>query len=172
MVHCFGTEAWSLKLKIHFSYSATICANFSLPIKQYILQKIQWNLKNKDQRSKLVKCALALNKVFWASVYTGCPIKNAQRLIWCKLKMTLLTQSVFIFSKSSCFNLKFGIKQTTIDWKLAMEWLPKTKILGPTKGRRPGFFPKMHQFKAAILLYQSYWSIKISWNRKRHSCFT
>ena len=36
-----------------------------------------------------------------------------------------------------------------------MEWLPKGQILVPAKDRRPVFFRKMHQFKAAILLYQS-----------------
>ena len=40
--------------------------------------------------------------------------KNARRLIRCKLKTTVFTRIDFIFSESSYFNLKFGIKQSKI----------------------------------------------------------
>ena len=40
--------------------------------------------------------------------------KNARRLICCRINMTVLTRSAFIFSGSSYFNLKFGIKQSEI----------------------------------------------------------
>ena len=43
---------------------------------------------------------------------TGCPKKNFNCLISCKLKTTVLTRSVFIFSKSSYFSLNLGIKQS------------------------------------------------------------
>ena len=80
--------------------------------------------------------------------------KSARRLIWRKLKITVFTRSAFIFSESSY--LKFGIKQSKIGWKLAEQWLPKGKILGP--GDQQTFsqiFRKMHQFKSAILPYLS-----------------
>ena len=48
------------------------------------------------------------------------------------------------FSEFFYFNLKFGIKQSKIGWKFAVEWLPKAKILGTAKGRWLGFFPKMY----------------------------
>ena len=70
---------------------------------------------------------------------TGCPKKNFKRLIWCKLKTTAFTRSVFIFSKSSYLNLNFGIKQSKIGWKFAEQWLPKVKILEPVDDRRPDF---------------------------------
>ena len=44
----------------------------------------------------------------------GVPQKNFDCLIWRKLKTTVFTRPVFIFSKSSYFNLNFGIKQSKI----------------------------------------------------------
>ena len=40
-----------------------------------------------------------------------------------------------MFSESWYFNLKFDIKQSKIDWKFAVQWLPKTKISGPADDR-------------------------------------
>ena len=45
---------------------------------------------------------------------SDCTKKNAQRLIWWKLKTSVHTRSAFIFSESSYFNLKFDIKQSKI----------------------------------------------------------
>ena len=73
-------------------------------------------------------------------------------MISCKLKTTVLTRSVFIFSKLSYFNLNFGIKQSKIG--CAEHWLPKAKISEPVDDRRPEFL-KMYQFKAAISLQQN-----------------
>ena len=72
----------------------------------------------------------------------GVPKRNFKRLIWCKLKTTTFTQSVFIFSKLSYSNLKFSIKQSKIGWKFAEQWLPKITISEPIDDRRPGFFEK------------------------------
>ena len=45
---------------------------------------------------------------------TRCPIKNARRLIWYKLKMTVLVRSVFIFSESS--NLNLSVYKAIQNW--------------------------------------------------------
>ena len=49
-----------------------------------------------------------------SEIVLGVPKKNAQRLIQCELKMTAFTRSAFIFSESSYYKLKFGIKQSKI----------------------------------------------------------
>ena len=74
----------------------------------------------------------------------GVPKKNAHHLIWCKLKKTVFTRSTFLFSESSCFHLKFGIKQSKICRKSAEGWLTKPKISGPRDEQTTQFFRKMH----------------------------
>ena len=68
----------------------------------------------------------------------GVPKKNAHRLIWCKLKKTVFTRSTFLFSESSYFNLKFGIKQPKICRTSTEGWLIKPKILGPSDEQTRG----------------------------------
>ena len=80
---------------------------------------------------------------------TGCSRKECHRLIWCKLKRTVFIRSTFLFSESSHFNLKFGIKQPKICGKPAEGWLTKPKISG-----RHNFLEKCTNLKPAILLYQ------------------
>ena len=113
--------------------------NTSFFVSKHLLAKTQI-VKNSPYRK---------HKLYWVSH------KKFLCLIWCELKTTVFTRCVFTFSESSCFNLKFGIKQSKIGWKFVEEWLPKAKISGSTDDRRPDFFRKMHQFKAAILLSQS-----------------
>ena len=48
----------------------------------------------------------------------------------------------FIFSESSYFNLKFGVKQSKIGWKFAEQWPTKAKIFGSTDDRQPDFIEK------------------------------
>ena len=52
-----------------------------------------------------------------------------------------------MFSESTYFNLKFGIKQFKIYWKFAERWLPNAKISGPADDRRPDFFEKCTALK-------------------------
>ena len=61
------------------------------------------------------KGSIYLDNVLYVKVITtGCPKKSARRLILCKLKTTVFTQSAFTFSEFSYFNLKFVIKQSKI----------------------------------------------------------
>ena len=98
--------------------------------------------------------------------------KNTRRLIWSKLKRTVFIQLAFIFSESSYLNLKFGIKQSKIGWKFAQEWLTKAKISGLTDDREPDVFEKCSNLKQSYCFIKVRWSVKISWNWKRHNCFT
>ena len=52
-----------------------------------------------------------------------------------------------MFSEFPYFNLKFGIKESKIDWKFAEQWLTKAKISGPADDRRPDFFEKCTNLK-------------------------
>ena len=98
----------------------------------------------KHSRSNFV---FEIRNILFSECSTGVPQKNAQRLIWCKLNATLSTRSTFIFSESSYFILKFGIKQSKISWKFAEQWLTKVRISGPTDDRRPEFFEKCTNLK-------------------------
>ena len=51
--------------------------------------------------------------------------------------------------------LQLGISNPKSVEIIAEQWLMKAKISGPAYDRRAEFFRKMHQFKVAILLYQS-----------------
>ena len=103
---------------------------------------------------------------------TGCPKKKTFNcLIWCKLKTTVFTRSVFIFFKSSYFNLTFGIKQSKIS-KFAEQWLPKVKILEPVDDRRPDFFEKFINLRQPYCFNKIHWSLKNSWICKTDDCFT
>ena len=93
---------------------------------------------------------------------TGCPKKNFKRLISCTLKMTVLTEAVFIFSKSSYSNLNFGIKQSKIGSKFAEQWLPKVKISEPFDDRRPDFFEKYTNLRQPYCIHKVHWSVKNS----------
>ena len=94
---------------------------------------------------------------------TGCPKKNFNFLISCKLKTTVLTRSVFIFSESSYFSLNFGIKQSKIGWKFAEHLLPKAKISEPVDDRRPDFFETCINLRQPYYFNKVNWSVKISW---------
>ena len=98
--------------------------------------------------------------------------KTFNCLIWCKLKTTVFARAVFIFFKSSYFNLNFGIKQSKIGWKLAEQWLPKVKILEPVDDRRPDFFEKCINLRQSYCFNKIHWSVKNSWICKTHDCFT
>ena len=86
--------------------------------------------------------------------------KKVWCLIWCKLKTTVSTLSIFIFSELSNFDLEFGMKQSKMGWNFTEQWLPEAKTSGLTDEQRSRFFQGMHQFKAAILLYQSSLGLK------------
>ena len=97
---------------------------------------------------------------------TECP-KKRRRLIWCKLGTTVFTLSTFILSVSSYFNLKFGIKQSKIGWKLAEEWLPKAKILAPVDEQTIRFFwKKCSNLKQPYCFIKVQQNVKITWNWK------
>ena len=98
----------------------------------------------------------------------GVPKTHIRRLIWCKLKTTILTQSAFIFSESSYLNLKFGIMQSKIGWKFAEQWLPKLRTGLWTDNQ---IFRKMHRFKAAILLHLSSMELKNFMKLKKTQLF-
>ena len=57
-----------------------------------------------------------------------------------------------MFSESSYFNLKFGIKQSKIGWKFAEQWLPKAETSGSADDRQPDFFGKCTKLSNHIAL--------------------
>ena len=57
--------------------------------------------------------------------------------------MTVFTQPAYIFSESSYFKLKFGIKESKIGQTFAKQWLTKGKISELADDRQADFF-KMH----------------------------
>ena len=88
------------------------------------------------------------------------PQKKFLCLILSKLKMTVSTQSVYIFSESPLINLRLGIKQSKIGWNFAEQWLLKARISGPTGDRCPHFFQKCTNLKQPYHFIKVHWSIK------------
>ena len=82
-------------------------------------------------------------------------------LIWRKLKTTVFTRFVFIILESSYFSLQFGIKQSKIGWKCAEQWIPNAKISGRVDDTL---------IRSSHIALTVHWSVKISWNCKRHHC--
>ena len=104
-------------------------------------------------------------KLWITAIYSnlpGFPKQNFDCLIWCKLKTTVFTLSVFMFSKSSYSDLNFGIKQSKVGCKFAEQWLPKVKILEPVDERRPDFFEKCINLRQPYCFNRVHWSVKVS----------
>ena len=53
--------------------------------------------------------------------------------------MTVFTQLAYIFSESSYFNLKCGIKESKIGRKFAKQWLTKGKVSELADDRQADF---------------------------------
>ena len=103
----------------------------------------------------MFQSTLQIHQALYSSL-PGVPKNFFDCLIGSKFKTTVFTRPVLIFSKSSYFNLNFGIKRSKIGSKFAEQWLPKAKISEPVDHRRLNFSDK------CINLRQPYWLTKFT----------